>query len=58
MKPLSKLNAKRKGQTLVEYALILVLVSIIATAALRAIFGKGAAPYRKVASEGFDGETP
>ena len=36
---------KRKGQTLVEYGLILVLVSIVAISALRAIFGKTTSPY-------------
>jgi Flp pilus assembly pilin Flp len=40
----------RRGQGLVEYALILVLVSIIAIGALRGIFGHSAGPYNRVAN--------
>jgi Flp pilus assembly pilin Flp len=41
---------RRRGQGLVEYALILVLVSIIAVGALRSIFGTSAGPYNQVAN--------
>ena len=57
LKTMKRPARKSKGQTLVEYAMILVLVSIICIAVLESIFGKSAAPYEKVVTEGFDSTT-
>lgn len=48
-KPCGRRSARR-GQGILEYALILVLVSIIAISTLEAIFGKAATPYNQTAN--------
>ena len=50
MEGFHRMKSSERGQTLVEYALILVLVAIVAIAAMTALGGKSGSKFSQVTS--------